>query len=267
MNNNPFIILSFPRFSGGKFISNCLSLSKHCCPQDYNSACYLLDNPNDYDFRLKAVMSTLPSKQEDMKDWIHKFEFGDQQIYGNAVKHWHRGETTEMPMFLQKLISSDLRLFLTAHGGDELIRNLYNVWPDSPIIKLINHTSFSKISQQLKSKNEQDLDAYAGNYCKSKYNQLAGPGWPSWDVFESVGYDPRLAPSINSSIQNEMLNFYNWRDINGPIFIVNVDECYFNRDKFLSMIKMLYDWAGLNDFNPELIETFWKAYMTLHTDL
>jgi hypothetical protein len=40
---NP-IIIQFPRFAGGKFISNCLALSKHAVPQHSTMAKYLLDN-------------------------------------------------------------------------------------------------------------------------------------------------------------------------------------------------------------------------------
>jgi hypothetical protein len=49
-STNP-IIMSFPSFTGGKFISNCLSLSKYACPQDPEAAEYLLKNQNDYDYR------------------------------------------------------------------------------------------------------------------------------------------------------------------------------------------------------------------------
>lgn len=55
MNDN-FIICSFLRFAGGKFIGNCLALSNHFCPRDAKCAEYLISCPDDYNFRLTDLI-------------------------------------------------------------------------------------------------------------------------------------------------------------------------------------------------------------------
>lgn len=129
---------------------------------------------------------------------------------------------------------------------------------------MINHRKLSEISRSLKSDCSHTLDSYAGNYCESKYNHLAGPDWPSWHAFEFQGYDPRRCDNCTADIRQEILQFYNWKDIDGPCFVFDVDNSYFDRDNFLSSIESLYQWLGFDDFNSKLIETFWKAYMQLH---
>lgn len=264
MNNN-FIIIAFPRFAGGKFISNCLSLSKFCCPQDTKTAEYLLINSDDYNYRIESIMRTIPPTQALMINWIEKYEFGDNQIYQTAFNQWLNGITCEHSELVEKLIAAGFYLFLTAHGGDESVRNLLKVWPNSTIIKLINHVKFSKISYSLKSVDKTSINEQAGNYCENKYNELAGPSWPSWKEFESVGYDIRNLPNYKE-VTDEILSFYNWRDVDNNTFLFDVDNSIFNRTKFLMAMERLYEQLGLTDFNPILVEKFWQSYMELHVD-
>lgn len=264
MNSN-FIIMSFPRFAGGKFISNCLSLSKFCCPQDPASAEYLLCSPDDYEYRLKAIMRTLPIHRSDMTSWIEKYEFGDTQLYQSSFGHWKQGVHCQANDLVTGLMKSKFRLFLTAHGGDIDVRNLLKVWPDSTIIKLVNHVKFSKISQKLKSSDNKTLEEHAGNYCKQKYQLLAGINWPTWEEFESAGYDIRRLSGYDS-VADEILTFYNWRDVNNKTLLFDIDSAIFNQTKFLTAIEQLYIDLELSDFKPELVKTFWQSYMSLHVD-
>ena len=265
MSDN-FIILSYPRYAGGKFIGNCLSLSKECSPQDKKSARYLLTKTDDYQYRLNAVMSTLPATREEMINWIPKYEFGDNQFYGTHIfGSWVTGNYIAPDRIIEQLLDKKLRLFLTAHGGDGVVRRLLKVWPNSTIIKLINHTKFSKISQNLKSTDTDSIDMHAGNYCKSKYDVLSGPSWPSWQEFESVGYNIQKL-SQYKSVAEEILNFYNWKDINNKTFLFDIDSTIFNRNKFLEAMEQLYTQLNLTDFNPILIEKFWQSYIALHVD-
>ena len=260
-----FIILSFPQFAGGKFISNCLSLSKLVCPQDSNVAKYLLNNPADYDYRLAAVLGTLPRDRRGMRDWIAKFEFGDLQLYGPTVSIWQSGMNKSPTNLVTDLLTAGFRLFITAHGGDVSVRNILTVWPNSLILQLINHVKFSEISKNLKSDNNKTLRDYAGNYCNEKYSELAGKDWPSWREFDSVGYDIQQLPNY-ASVREEILEFYNWKGINNKTVLFNIDESIFNQTKFLIAMEKLYKQLGLPDYNPELVGIFWRSYINLHVD-
>lgn len=260
-----FIILSFVRYAGGKFISNCLSLSRYCCPQDPESSMYLIDHPDDYEYRLNSVLRTLPTDKADMINWIPKYEFGDKQLYGPAVLEWQKGIKTVPNELTTKLLEKNFRLFLTAHGGDGNVRNLVNVWPESTIIKLINHTKFSEIAMVLKSIDNKSLNEMAGNYCKQKYQELAGIDWPSWEEFEKAGFDIRNLKGYDS-VREEITSFYNWKDIDNTTLLFNVDDSIFSETKFLSEMQKLYIGLGLDDFNANLILKFWQSYMALHVD-
>lgn len=125
---NPFVILFFIRFAGGKFLSNCLALSKHCVSQDYQSAEYLLTHPSDYQYRLNCVLKTLPPDQQAMINWISQFEFDDLNLYGNAHKDWRDGIVNQnVNPVTKKIIESGVKTFLTEHSGDIGIRRLYQV--------------------------------------------------------------------------------------------------------------------------------------------
>lgn len=257
--------MAFPRFAGGKFISNCLSLSKFCCPQDPVSAEYLLNSPDDYKYRLKAVMRTLPLRRSEMTNWIEKYEFGDTQLYQTAFNQWQNGVKCPPNDLVHRLLRSKFSLFLTAHGGDIAVRNLLKAWPDAAIVKLVNHVKFSKISQRLKSSDNKTHEDHAGNYCKQKYESLAGNSWPTWEEFESVGYDIQKL-SDYTSVADEILTFYNWRDINNKTLLFDVDNTIFNQTKFLTAIEQLYIDLELSDFDPTLVGAFWQSYMSLHVD-
>lgn len=263
--NDKFIIMSFPRYAGGKFISNCLSLSKFCCPQHPGVAKHLLNYPDDYNYRLDAVMSTLPPDRSSMIDWISKYEFGDTQLYQDSFTHWLSGNISEPSDLVNSLLNSKFYLFLTAHGGDTAVRQLLKIWPDSTIIKLINHSTFSKISKNLKSTDNKSIEEHAGNYCKQKYSELAGGNWPTWEEFESSGYDIQRLAGYDS-VADEILEFYNWRNVNNKTLLFNIDHSIFNQTQFLSAMETLYFNLGLVDYNPGLISKFWQSYMALHVD-
>ena len=149
---NP-IIICFPRYAGGKFISNCLALSKHAVPQDCKIAKNLLLTASDYQYRFDSIIKSLPPSRSDMKEWINKYEFGDRQLYGEVIDQWRNGivSTEKMNTVVTDLSTSNLRYFICCHDGADSVKKLLRVWPNAQILVLINHVQFSTISWQLKS--------------------------------------------------------------------------------------------------------------------
>lgn len=251
------VVVQFPRFSGGKFLINCLSLSRWSVPQNSSVATKLFDNPCDYNLRFDAVMSTLPSK-DDMEKWIEKYEFGDTQLFGTQVIPWNKGVRTEPDEFLSNVVNHNFFFFLVAHYHPQ---KLLDTWPNAKVIVLVNHTKFSTIAKRLKSPGDKSS---IDNYSESKYNELAGPDWPAWDIFMSTGFDldQVVLPSV---IKEEMSQYYPC--FNTAPIVFDVDSCLFDREKFLRSMSDLYQKLGFDDFNQDLIGKFWQAYMSLHVDL
>jgi hypothetical protein len=265
-STNP-IVVQFPRFAGGKFIMNCLALSRHCVPQDLEIAEHLIDNPGDYAYRLSSVMRTLPPAS-DMINWINCYELGDRQLFGLVVRKWAQGtlDDSNINDITKRLSIANMKFFISCHSGPDQVSNLLKVWPRASIVMLVNHRKFSLISARLKSEND-NVDAHAGNYCQSKYQQLAGTDWPTWTEFENIGFDINRLTGYPEHILTEIGQFYQWNLITTTPAMVDIDSNIFDQHKFLHMIQQLYSDLRLDDFNANLVGTFWKSYINLHVDI
>ena len=260
--NNRAIILQFPTYTGGKFISNCLSLSRHIVPQHESLAEHLLENPMDYQYRFDKVMGTLPPKH-DMYNWISKYELGDKQLFGNVIVNWQQGIASDSATpLIEKLSQSSLGFFLVSHGH---AGKLLQVWPKAKLIVLTNWQKFYNISKHLKSKEDISRD-HLGVYCQEKYEILSGPDWPSWQEFEHLGYNVKhFVSTYSDHIIKEMSEFYPEYQTD-TIITVDVDSCMFDQQAFLSAMQQLYTKLNFDDFNSDLVGKFWQAYINLHVD-
>jgi len=257
---NP-VIVHFPRLAGGKFVINCLGLSKHASLQNPTVAKYLIEHPDDYEYRYQCVLHTLPPK-EDTKNWIQKYEFGDKQCYGNDFSLWEAGNKPTNPTKLVKQLSvGSQRFFITAHGGTPEVRNYLSVWPNASIIILYNSEKFRSIAAKIKTNQVFDH----GLYTKEKYQSLAGMSWPMWESFEDCLYNINcLGDNFSQDIKNEIGQFYDWNTITNNVIGFNVDQSMFDKSEFVASIKKLYDSFNFDDFDEKLITKFWKSYIALH---
>jgi hypothetical protein len=272
--SDKLIIVYFPSFARGKFIMNCLSMSRHAVPLNRKVAKHLVDFPDDYDYRLQSILSSLPPKDK-MKNWRTEWEFGDIDFYqGNPHKllsEWKQIKTTAADQLLSNLISTNMHFFITAHGGGaERVKLITEVWTNAKIIGLINYSKFWNIAVNLKSDlaNKPTLLECAGNDCNDKYQILKGDDWPDWKTFEKYHYDiAKLSNNfvVDDSIKQEIEQFYQWHEINNPLFCFDVDNTYFNKQNFLKKIMELYSWLGFDDFNPVLIGNYYDRYIELHS--
>lgn len=266
MNNNLYFessnatVISFPAFGAGKFLTNCLSLSRHACPQHSEIAEYLLRYPSDYDYRLTKILKTIPDKSQ-MKQW-RSFEFGESKLFGDVVVHWKDGNNQHLPnKITQELCESGLKFFMVDHSM--VPSKLLTVWPNATVIKITNTEKFQTIAAALKDKELRDLTELNGNYCKQKYNLLRGGGWPDWQEFERVGYDISKCSNVETEIWQEIEQFYPLLNAKNQV-LFNLDDCVFDTDKFLNSMEQLYVQLGFDDFQPAMVKQFYTAYISLH---
>ena len=256
------IVLHYPRYAGGKFIGNCLSLSRHACAQHSALAQHLLTDPTDYQYKFDTVMKTLPPS-DDVHSWINNYELGELDLFGPAYFEWINGvPSTDSTLIAAALSQSQIHFLLVGHPGQEA--NLLKIWPQATLITLINHDKFRSISKQLKSM--YDDKNHCGNNCKEQYKILAGDDWPTWQEFESSGYDVRqFAQSCPSAVIEEMFEYYPKYQTHN-IITFDIDNCMFDKHKFLTSMRRLYQLLGFDDFDSKLIGEFWQAYINLHVD-
>jgi len=265
------VIVSFMRFAGGKFLMNCLALSRHACPMEPSAAAYLLKHPDDYDYRLQTVLKSLPPKNQ-MQKWLD-FEFGDGATYGRAQKSWNEGQEGVLNDLTKKLCCSNMKFFLTDHSMEPL--NLCQVWKQATVIMLINSRRFQAIAALKKNQRDwrpehirrgglaAELLGLNGNYCEEKFDVLRGPDWPTWQEFEKTGYDAKSLHHIDPKVRAEIGDFYRRHLVQNQVLLFDV-ETYFASDKFVNAIKELYQNLNFTDFQEDLVRFFHKKYLDLH---
>lgn len=229
------IIMWFPAYAGGKFISNCLCLSKHFVPSvtDFD-----LTKTLDIDYRLETVLRTLPDKDH-MKNWL-QYEFGEHDRSGDFYK-------------LAK--SMKLRCIRTTHNYNA---ELINEWKPSSIVKLIHYEEFRRLAFSLKKINRPLLNEDD----QIRYEQVSGAAWPTYEEFSTVGFDSRKL-DLTDYTRNEVNQFY-------PLGATNIHTCLFdqstifNKESFLNQMQKLYLELDLDDFNRDATCIFYTKYAILH---
>jgi len=218
------VLMHFPSFAGGKFIVNCLSLSKHSLVMNGQSVDYLISNPTDYEYRLNEVLSTLPLP-ENILDWLVTCEFGDDVMYG--LDYWKKcsaGLIVEPTDRVLQIANSNMLFFMTVHDIESIL-GIMNNWKDAFVISLINHVKFQTLSHSLKAV---DRIIDNGNVSEKKYNELRGMSWPSWDEFQYIGYNINaLGGKYPKSILDEINTFYPFRNITKQ-YVFDIDSCIFD---------------------------------------
>ena len=277
-NADNLIIVWYPQYAGGKFIMNCLSLSRHCTPIEIESCKHLLNYPTDYNYRLAKILSTLPSK-DNMTEWL-SYEFHTGKFYGAdnssgpellAFKRMYSGKLRDTGPYqsITQLIDKNINFFAETRGDGKILSQYLSLWPNAKIIKLINVEKFQTLAVYNKQKNniKRPMSYYCGNECKEKYDSFKGNDWPDWEIFEKNDYNiDKVAKhvTISDKIVAEIKQFYSWHTISNPIFNIDVDETYFDKEKFFIQIRKLYDWLGYDDFNETLLSRYYTAYIDLH---
>lgn len=265
-NSKNAVIMCFLPFAGGRFLGNCLSLSKDFCPQNLLAAEHLLLNPTDYDYRLEVVLKTLPPP-----DKVHlwqRFEYRDQHLYGvDCFRRWMAGIKWIPNSITTKLCESTMRFLLNDHTMEPF--GLCKVWQNATLVRMVNSYNFQGIS--LRKKEPADVTVrtddplwFNGNYMMEKYNLKRGPSWPDWETFQRCAYDVTKCEALDQDTIEQIGQYYRCHMLQNQVLIYDVDQSYFDADAFLNSMRNLYQDFGLTDFSPDLISVFYKKYISLH---
>lgn len=275
-DTDKMVLVYYPAYAGGNFVSNCLQLSKHAALKSVKANEYILDNPSDYDYRLTEIMSRLPTGKERMHTWREQNEvvqYGEEGIYTNSqYKSWFAGiNINDAKPILEKLSNSDLTFFYMIHGSKaEHLKGFLTIWPNARIIQLINFEKFWNIASKLKTQTIETLPKCAGDGCEEQYDRIKGAAWPDWKLFMQCGMNVDKVSSkvvLESETKEEMKQFYDWHTLTQSITYFDVDSVIFDEQLFLSAVAHLYKEFNFDDFNPSLVKTYWQKYIALHTNV
>ena len=225
------ILLIYPKFVGGKFISNCLALSRHCVAQDrriglLESRMTVYDKKY-YDFKLAVVMKSLP-KLEDMNNWL-SYEYGCFQLYGIDEEHYKQNSIRDLKEEIAKmevikiLNNSNKQSCIISHDYRTAAKYML-VHPNATIIEFDNFDVFRDRARAIKS----------------------------------TGKDPDYEFSQQYHRQDQ--DFFKLDS-----FKIDVDTTFFDWPAFDDMMRHLYGYLGFDDYDPDRMYVFWDSYIQLHT--
>jgi hypothetical protein len=226
------ILLVYPKYVGGKFISNCLSLSRHCVVQhkDLALADLAFKDHDDsyYNFKLKAVMRSIPPSQL-IKRWA-QFEFGCKELYGVDEVFYQDSSVKEIKEYIAnseifKKLDNHQSCVIT-HDYQTFLKYLY-IHNDAKIVDFVNFDRFRRLAATLKDPRP-----------------------------EHVGDEDYLT---GENYYAKMRDFYQFES-----FSVDVDDTFFSWDKFNPMMESMYQHMGFDDYQPDLVKQFYEAYIALH---
>ena len=231
--------MMFPAYAGGKFISNCLCLSKHCLPM-YEE--FDFTKVNDYEYRLDTVLKTLPHSNN-MAKWL-SYEFG---------------EHNRSSKFYKTAKSMNLRCFRTMHSFDAKV---LSDWNPCEIVILTYYDKFRKLAYSLKNSNKDRDNQDDRNW--GRYNQVAGANWPAYEEMLDCGFDTRKLHKVNNKILIDEINEY--YPIGKTSYITHLfdQSTIFDKELFLNEMSNLYFNLNLDDFDRKLTCILYERYAILH---
>ena len=135
------IVIYYPATTGGKFLANCLGLSRHCVLNNIDWATWDLAQSDTHQYRqakLRRVQLTVPHSADDI-------------YWSNNEIDEHRGlllpqiRSDQVSAEVQAVIESDRRYCLICHSREHLLE-LLKEFPGITVIKFTNFIRWMRIS-------------------------------------------------------------------------------------------------------------------------
>jgi len=153
ITNGRIIGVNFIPGSGGKFVQNCLALSRHCAFKTENAVRWQLYHPfnqNLYDQKFTWALKTIPPR-DDMHNWL-RYELRDDNFYGRIFSDVDELESTDLPEYLALAAQQGSWLTYSAHSHGSA-QQLEKYWPTVKYVCLTNSDQFCADWAEIKNHN------------------------------------------------------------------------------------------------------------------
>jgi hypothetical protein len=256
------VIACYISGAGGKFLLNCLGISKHVVLQDQVLANAQLNgqllSKDKHNILLERVNNT-------SKTW-GDLGLGCQELFGDTT---YKIEKLEKDFIFKpeiaELSNSELKFCLVSHDYLDLHKKL-NIWPNANCILFENSQEFI---QQIRPSSKWYMPT-AINAC---WANIRGESWPLTAPQNLQEYN-KLPAFIRSEVaelhNDEIIKHYNTQDQeqkikenvmqNQTCLIWNCDW-FLNRPVFERNIQKLYNELNLDDFDADLIMSFYDTWI------
>lgn len=179
--NGKIVAVNFIPGAGGKFVQNCLALSRHCVLKTENATRWQLHHPcnrNLYNQKLVWALKTIPP-QDDIHNWL-KYELRDDWFFGRIFSEHDHISSDELPEYLKLAAQKNLWVTYSAHSHGSA-QHVEKYWPTVKYVCLTN------------------ADQFIADWAlvKNRYSSTLGP---DWETPTGVGFDF----DIDSCIYNEL---------------------------------------------------------------
>lgn len=282
-DTDKLIVAYYPQMSGGKFILNCLGLSRHMVLQDADLAKQQLSGNLKPIQKLRLLLDRLDQTEARLTSgpcadaWQDlrlgcAYLFGDDafrrpQVAGFDLRH------CKFNPVINHLTHSDLYFACVAHD----IMTLHYIlerWPCARVIRLVNGHNFQTYFRP----------NFSLNHHQVNWQRLRGPDWPlnhptNLDQYQSMSsmvhqelctlgaWDYFASPLLWAKDQDWLLkqeeHHYQSVTAGHDSCIWDVDNYTVDHDMMLCHLEKLYLWLGLDDFDPVLCSQFHTQYIKI----
>jgi hypothetical protein len=226
IDNGQIVAVNFLPGAGGKFIQNCLALSKHCVLKRADWTDWQLAqteyNTEFYQQKLNWAVSTVPT---DMLLWQQR-ELGDEQYFGRLFLSGTTQNLTsdQLPDCVHRTAQQHLWSTYSAHNH-AVIDYLRAYWPTVKIVNVWPARKF--LEQWLPQKNQAMWLDYA-NLTDEDYANYRGHS----PADESFQYD--------------------------------MDNTFYHEQAFAEQMAALYEYLGYTDWAQAPVMAYYRHYRAQH---
>lgn len=227
ITNGQIVAVNFIPGAGGKFIQNCLALSKHCVLKHADWTDWQLAqceyDAAFYQQKLNWAASTVAA---DMAFWQQR-ELGDEQYFGRLFLASTVASLTsnQLPNRLHRAAEQNLWTTYSAHNHSVIEDYLGLYWPT---VKVVNVWPAIQFLKQWLPKKNQNM-------------------WQGFAHLTDIDYDN-----------------YRGHSPKDKSFWVDMDNTIYNETAFLTQMDSLYTWLGWDDFAAAPIVEFYRLYRNTH---
>ena len=265
------VIIYYKPYAGGKFLSNCLALSKSALPQ--NAIISLLDlNFYKQDEHITSII--LKQIEKELEPWT-----GDSWPSLNDLYFKPNSFADEV------LNHPRVKFLIWAYGKCLQTNQTYNDFKLESILKSLppskkefsqwldydfGCTNFFGVEEQSRNNSYHDFFDYFLNSNKLFFkmshdiNYLKNllKVWPNAKIIQLYNFS-KFCNIAKPKADYKISNFEDFKILPNSITF-NVDLNYFNKKRFLTSIEELYSNLGLDDFSVDRVEKFSSNYFDLH---
>ena len=252
------IVAHYFRGGGGKFILNCLGLSRHVVLQDEDLAELQMSGNLSPDAKQRLLLDRVT-------DTVNKWEdlgLGCKRLFG--VFDFNTNDLQLKPV-IATLSNSDFKFCVVAHDYEDL-HWVLKTWPQATIVQFQNERSFIK---ECRPGSEWDIPEYLDIF----WQNIRGDSWPE-HAPKNLNMYKQLSKVIQDEIAevhgNEILEHYAELDkcksidqklMNEHQYYVWDCDWFLDETTTINQIKELYKQLNLDDFNLDLVTEFYRAWI------